>query len=443
MREKTQQLKEFIVVLVLCLSASGCVEEAAGPRPDPGPLVVEDPPRAVYGAEATPRASLDAQDGEPSPPLPQEGGDSGDPGLIYAAALGGYYILRIQLPDGNFGYRYDAEAGTWADDDSLARQCGSTYTLSYLYEVTGREEFRVAAQWSHARIAQRMDRPLSLGSPVALWALGLTLHARATGRSDWGDGFDVDTEIDRLGAELLAIQREDGGFEREGFHAGSQFIQALWSVYTHTGDPRYLDALERGARYFYDTGLHERDLLFALWNNEPMAGLYALRPAPWILDLVWMVTDPVVEAQILPHHDVPALWVGGFILYGQPTPGALSMYGVEASIDAFRLARMVGDVERAERYRAAALLGVRFLKSLQLREGDTDSFPEPDLTIGGVPYGFDRPILRVDITRHIVNSFIKVVTYLDLEDYPARDRFLPRSTPSGGVLEAPFGPAPP
>ena len=98
------------------------------------------------------------------------------------------------------------------------------------------------------------------------------------------------------------------------------------------------------------------------------------------------------------------------------------MYGTEAAIDGWRLAVLSGDTARAERYRNAAVLGAQFLKRLQFREGDTDRYAQGEMMIGGVPYGLARPILRVDITRHLINTFFKIVTYLDHEEYPAKGK---------------------
>ena len=39
---------------------------------------------------------------------------------MYAAALAGYYILRIQKSDGSFQYRYDANLDEWTFDSAGA-----------------------------------------------------------------------------------------------------------------------------------------------------------------------------------------------------------------------------------------------------------------------------------------------------------------------------------
>ena len=40
---------------------------------------------------------------------------------------------------------------------------------------------------------------------------------------------------------------------------------------------------------------------------------------------------------------------------------------------------------------------------------------------GGTPVEFDDPIVRIEVPGHMVNAILKVVEYLDLEDYPGRE----------------------
>ena len=144
----SRTFRYLIPLLAAFLLTSSCDEEDTDRDVPP---LLDELPAAVFDDESTPRVELPEDDAERaalSPPLAQIGGDSGAEGLTYAAALGGYYIMRTQLANGSFNYRFDPNENTWADEDSLARQCGATYTLSYLYAVTQREEFRIAAEWS-------------------------------------------------------------------------------------------------------------------------------------------------------------------------------------------------------------------------------------------------------------------------------------------------------
>ena len=93
---------------------------------------------------------------------------------------------------------------------------------------------------------------------------------------------------------------------------------------------------------------------------------------------------------------------------------------LEGTIDAYRLAKLVGDEARAEAYRKASLLAVEFLQELQYREGDGADWPDPTRAIGGTPYGFEHPIVRIEVPGHEVNAFLKVVEYMDLEEYPGK-----------------------
>jgi hypothetical protein len=372
------------------------------------------------GAEVRPPQALNLV------PLEQVGEDTGHPGIIYAAALAGYYILRVQDPDVGYHYEYLPETGEYSESDNVHRKSGATFTLAWLYRVTERDEFRVGTlaglEYLTGRGEWLDDEEFELRDlgGTSLIALSLTEYAKLTGSDEWDD------HIEGVGNYLLKRIQDDGSFSQGKSLQWAQAHQALWRLYAHTRDERYIDALEDVAGYFYD---HRDDseifgsaYLYGLWANEPLTDLYLERGGDSVRDVVLEVGDEVVASQFDEDNAEEEDWIGGYssTTSSARRPNWNSTLKLEAVIDAYRMAVLVDDEERVERFGRSALAGAEFLMRLQHRRGETGEFADPPFAVGGVPFEFDDPTVRVDVPHHMANAILKVAVYMDLEDYPGR-----------------------
>ena len=391
------------------------------------PWEVDTPERHEYAAGARPVVEVPddvaAQDALPVP-FEQVGQDDGAPGIVHSAALAGYYLLRIQDDEIGYHYQYDPVSGEFEEDDNLHRKCGATFTQIWLYRFTRRPEFRMSTR--HA-LTYLLSRAVSQGDgtlrlrdvgATSLVLLSLTEYGHLTGSDEWDD------EINALGEHLLGRLQPDGSFSEGNPLQWAQAHQALWRLHAYTGDARYLDGLVATARYFYD---HRDDgevigpyYLYGLWANEPLTELYRIDPQPWIADLVLAVGDDVAAQQYVPTDDVDPEWIGGYRPSDGGQPNWNSTLKLEAVIDAYRMAETVGDRRRTERLRKSAIIGTAFLQRLQHRLGEEPGFVDPGFAAGGTPFSATDPIVRLDVPHHMANAILKVVEYLDLEDYPGR-----------------------
>jgi hypothetical protein len=392
------------------------------------PWDVETPPRHVYDDGRPPFIDVPGdvaeQDAVPVP-FEQRGQDDGGEGIVYSAALAGYYLMRIQDDRLGFHYQYDPVAGDYHEEDNIHRKCGATFTQVWLYRFTGRPEFRMstrrAIEYLLSRASWQEDGSLRLRDlgATSLITLSLTAYGQLVGTEVW------DREIDGLGAHLLSHIQANGSFDEGSSLQWAQAHQALWRLHAYTGEVAYLDALESVGRYFYDHRLDDDIIgpyyLYGLWANEPLTELYQVRPAPWIAELVLEVGDHVAARQYTPVDDVDADWVGGYLPNGDGEPNWNSTLKLEAVIDAYRMAVTVGDAARIERYRKSALIGAAFLQRLQHRLGEPGDFSDPDFVAGGTPFAASDPTVRLDVPHHMANAILKVAAYLDLEDYPGRE----------------------
>lgn len=411
-----------VVVSALALALGG----ACGDFEEPWDI--DTPERHVYAPGAPPIVEVpedvDAQD-QVAVPFEQLGQDDGAPGIVYSAALAGYYLLRIQDDDIGYHYQYDPVSGEFDEDDNLHRKCGATFTQIWLYRFTRRPEFRMSTRhaltYLLSRAVPHTDGTLRLRDvgATSLILLSLTEYGQLTGSDEWDD------EIAALGEHLLGRLQPDGSFSEGNPLQWAQAHQALWRLHDYTGDARYRDGLARAARYFYD---HRDDddvigpyYLYGLWANEPLTELYRIDPQPWIADLVLAVGDDVAAQQYVPTDEVDPDWIGGYRPADGGQPIWSSTLKLEAVIDAYRMAVTAGDARRADRLRKSAIIGAAFLQRLQHRLGEEPGFADPAFAAGGTPLSATDPTVRLDVPHHMANAILKVVLYLDLEDYPGRD----------------------
>lgn len=410
-------LRQLTIAAALwCSACSGPSTEA--------PQVTEDGTPAVshYTGDELPRGVV-PDDGVVELPIPQQGADTGQDGIIYAAVLGGYYLMRVQLPEGRFNYQYNLEDDTWSEDDNIHRQCGSTITQAFLLRATGREDFRLstrhALDYLFSRVEAQEDGSLELSGmgATALLTIATSIYNLHSGDDEYVD------ELELLGQNLLQyLDLETGEFLKTDsiFLAPGQLLMALEHLHAATGDDKYLDALERAAQWTVaNPDAHGWGSYFGLWANEPLTYLYALRPDPAYAEGVFASADPIVAVQHVPGESKEKSWEGGYAQSAETErPNWATCLQLEAVIDAYRMALLAGDEERQATYAQSAQWAAGYLMRLQFRAGETDDHADPGLLLGAVPFSFGSKYVRVDVTHHVVNTLVKTAEYLDLEDFP-------------------------
>ena len=105
--------------------------------------------------------------------------------------------------------------------------------------------------------------------------------------------------------------------------------------------------------------------------------------------------------------------------YGPPHASSTGVY-LEGLIDAFRLAREVGDSARADRYREAIARGLRSSMQLQFAD-DVDMFYVPSHKRDRVRYGLRTTVydnaIRVDNVQHVLLGVFRITRTFSAEDY--------------------------
>ncbi len=449
-------LPAVVLLLASCANPSGTskrapLTEEACPSPTFGPY--------TYGSDTLPRAVLPK---DPSTwaslpmPLPLEGGDNGDMSTAYSALAMGYYTLRVQkpptcmdeertsMPCYPFQYEYDPRTNTNGDTEMIHRQLVGALSLTWMYRISGRPEFKLAATSALNTIMLRakVDRDghvkiQDLGAS-SLSAMAMSHLAVLTGDRS------MDTQIRGLGEFLLSKIADDGRVTMGSVLQWQQLHNALWRLWEYTEDPRYIDALKRVARFAYEhrdergkKQYFQYPYLYGLWAHEPLTELYRVMPEEkWIPELVFEVADEVAKKQYTRENTSHCDWVGGYKPNnGRGHPNWNHTLKLEATIDAWRMAVLVGDAERVERYRKSAEAGAAFMMHFQHRAADNSGYAGAERAFGGVPLFGDNPRVRIDIPGHGGVAMCKVVEYFGVETVPGAPEPLPSPPPASDAVE--------
>lgn len=147
---------------------------------------------------------------------PEACGTSSPAEMRSAAAEAARWIARNQLDDGRYTYEYNRDTGTVSSDYNIVRHAGVTASL---YQAVGKanvpdllDEADLGTEWMLDRLV-RHDNWAALADEQSapLGASALMLVALSERRLLTGDEQHDETMRD-LGRFLVAMQRDDGGF---------------------------------------------------------------------------------------------------------------------------------------------------------------------------------------------------------------------------------------
>ena len=357
-------------------------------------------------------------------------GNPRDPGtspqeLLDAADRGGRYLLRHQLKDGSFNYSYEPKMDTVSDKYNLLRHAGSCYALVELYQATGDDAYRAAADrgleylLTFARPPKDTDRDqafeaiLSPGEEAKLGGAALAVLAMV--QYQVATGTDDRLDRSRNMARFLLFQQEaDGHFHSKYFY-GPPDPKPFESIY-YPGeailalvrlfgvDPRdeWLATARAGADWLIDVRdagkptsalPHDHWLLMGLDELHRITGdeRYASHAA--------RIAEAIVAAQrtVSPYPD----WIGSFYDPPRSTPTATRAEGLTA---AARLARRTGADETALIEALERMAG--FQLHCQITAENDLYLPRPDLARGGFRRSLTNWEIRIDYVQHNVSALL-------------------------------------
>lgn len=368
-----------------------------------------------------------------------------DPAQMLAATrLCATRMLAIQKHNGDLGYLYDPFADEWANAENRVRSAGCAYSLARaahgqtdlgLPELSGSADrllgFLIADTQTTPSDNGRFVKETDSGEP---WGkLGSTALAALAAEFTYGDCHEESAQFVNT---MLGLQEADGSFRcsigREGFppsvknyFPGECLLALAWYA-RRTGDARASRAIGRSFRHYVEHFRREPAAAFVLWQTDAWS-----RVAGWLKegsfpelgpghpetgDICQFVFDQVDWLLLFQHTEwrgSPPEYRGGFKF---PDPPRISATYVEAIIRACDLARLVMDEARVERYREAALLGLKFCLRLQVVPGTEVFFPRPGLVTGASTWALESFEMRCDHDQHFLTACLTALETPSLWD---------------------------
>jgi len=338
----------------------------------------------------------------------------------------GKYLARSVRNDGSFVYLYDPIQDREISDYNLVRHAGTIFAMLELYRRNRDPELLSAAeraigyllrQVKEGKVQGRVvkfpveDGKVKLGGN-ALAVLALAEYERTTGERRYRD------QMRALGEWILATQAPDGRFtvHMQGYPDGkvskfqSEFypgeaIFALMRLYGLTGEMKWLDAADAGARYqlkafakLDDAKLpHDHWLLYGL--NE----LHRKRPRPEFLEGAMRFARVIIQAQHTRANQSQPDWEGGFYKPPRSAPTATRMEGLNS---AYALARDFGLRREAKLIRESIERGTAFLLGIQIGPETAMYCKNPEKSLGGVRESLTNFLVRIDYVQHMISAMV-------------------------------------
>lgn len=273
------------------------------------------------------------------------------------------------------------------------------------------------------------NRKTKLGG-LALAGMAMWLHPK---RDKWIN------EINALRRTVDALWHEDGSFtsfykgstaEYPNFYPGEAML--WWStIYADTKDPEILRKFKLSFDYYRKWHLqpNNRNPAFVPWHLQADYAMYtSLGPdeqafkdelaafmfetATWLVDTMQQWD----EGEYVYPDELGRFYAPGKG-YGVPHASSTGVY-LEGLIDAWQLARDLGDAERKEFYRVAMVRGLRSMMQLQFVD-DVDMFYVRDRkpVEGGIRTTVFDNRIRCDNVQHPLMGIIKILRMFGADEY--------------------------
>lgn len=346
-----------------------------------------------------------------------------------AAALDGVrWLERMLQPTGRFHYDYDPLADSPFDYGySLPRHSGSAYFLAFAHRKTGDAVAREAArraldyvvQLELRKCGEAPGRCVGQGSVVdagsaALTAVAMAEYERGTGEGKYLEPLRQITEF------LTWLQEPDGDFvhlydvsqnhrfpERLLYYSGEATL-ALVEAYRVLQDPALLDRIRAaldflttqnwsffGSAYFYG---EEHWTCIASYEAFPEVQSDAY------LEFCEGFAGFLREMQT-EEGEPPFGYEGAYVVTPFLAPRTTPVAGrTEATVATYKLGEAMGrpNLVVLEQVRRS----LSFLVRMRYTPDSSPLFQQPAKSMGGMPGGFDDPVIRIDYVQHAGNALL-------------------------------------
>ena len=176
-------------------------------------------------------------------------------------------------------------------------------------------------------------------------------------------------------------------------------------IYGLTGEKKWLDGADAGARYQLKVFslLDDRRLPHDHWLLYGLNEVHRKRPRPEFLDGAMRFARVIIQAQHTRENQPQPDWDGGYYKPPRSAPTATRMEGLNS---AYALARDFGRGADAKQIRRSIDKGTGFLLRMQVGPEIAMYCQDPEASLGGFRESLARSSIRVDYVQHAISALI-------------------------------------
>lgn len=346
----------------------------------------------------------------------------------------GDFMVRSTHSDGRMMYMYYPSRGTEDQKrQNMIRQWMATLSLCRL--GTYRNDAKVHAvaeknirynlrKFYHASGKLGLiewNKKVKLGA-LALAILSLYEHPKRK---------QFKRQEQRMRATLDYLWQDTGEFRTffkpadrndvQNFYPGE--AQLCWAfLWCENKDDDLLDRFMKSFRYYREWHFvpENRNPAFIPWHAQAYYNVWLHTQDEELQKFVFEMSDWLLGVQqwddVL-HDDAQGRFHDPNRPFGPPHASSTGVY-MEGLIDAFCMARKVGDSERQEKYRRSIVRGLRSVNQLLYRDETNMWYVQKrDLLRGGVPTTVYDNIVRIDNIQHNLMAILKILAEFGEDDY--------------------------
>src|SRR5690606_32924512 len=169
---------------------------------------------------------------------------------------------------------------------------------------------------------------------------------------------------------FVTFLRPAGRNDNQNFYPGEALL--LWASLAAEGDdPALRDRFMTSFRYYRAWHLENRNPAFIPWHTQAYRRMWSVRGDAELAEFVFVMNDWLIDIQQWDGQrrfpDTRGRFYDPKRPFGPPHSSSTGVY-LDGLIDAWRLARALGEGERQERYRRAIVRGIRSVTQLTFKD---------------------------------------------------------------------------
>jgi hypothetical protein len=384
---------------------------------------------------------------QPSPPA-KAAGEPARPGrnltkwsyfekeIYFSGQRGCEWLQRANSYDGRFVYCHEPALRSSLEPDGFMHQATAALALARASRYFNDDKGAALARQAVLTLLKIDTAPEDKNPTVRVCTLpaGMVNHVGAVSvlvqaiHELPAPAADLLDDSEQLCNYLRRAQRPDGSLassdtgpddnETANLYSG-EALYALVRSQQQRPAPWKLEAVHKALPYYQARWRAGKNLTMVPRHTAAYAEAYHLTKDTAYADFVFEMNDWLCTFQFNQLDPLHPLWIGGFMscVDGRPTqtpPHAGNGVYVESLAEATRVARLVGDAKRYDRYKEALERGLQFLMTLQYSDASTQHFAEwyrPAL-VGGLHASHADGNLRLDCTQQAVRAAVGYLTYV-------------------------------